>query len=1041
MSRTAGVFRIVLCAVLFVGAAQGAETVRVTSVKSGTYETKLSDGSVFAYRLETEDPAKPGVDFKILKASPAQTVSLVIPRQHWWRHADAACGEKWVEVVREGQSYRISRAFAPGETVRFTCEFDPDDVPGARARPDAEKVWTADFGDGKPVRFALDGEDRVNLERFRPDHPQFEAATATVSRVVICEKDETRIYGVAADWWFTAFLNGREVYTTWPDGNGTSLTSPYGHVLRLNLKKGENTLAFKISPGSDSWDFLCREFPSRDRWPADAKNRERTYATLFPPTVALKGAPWVTGVSSDRARIGAELTASAKLGVRYWAKAKGRPGVTNERWTVVGGQKDSAKVHLFDLEGLLPATDYGYALVGLDGTACKTFATGAFRTYPARGAHHDFWLVGDTQFDGARRTQVLGEMMKNCGIGGGSFLVSVGDVDNVFDDFSYSYHETFLDVLAKEGLKVPTVLVRGNHEYHGRETTQFPRHFGRPYYSFRHGDVFYFVLDTGEHAQRLDLGDYFDEQAAWLRAEVETDACRTARRHIVLAHAVPFFFDGASGLDVERIVGGVFYGDHPKCKLDLWLCGDIHCAYRWDPLARTLAGRSRVAGWKKPTRADLQQIRFPVFVNDGPNAGWAKQSATHVEISDTAAVVTVVTPDGKTLDKVRYRWGHPFEVLESAYDYKAVVPQDPGVVVIGTGKDAARARAFLRQNGIAEGEGPVWVVFGDSAKALDDETLKAKLVCGGVLVDAAAAKAIAARGFGELVTPNDDDPLVPDKRVRRRSAKRGWTIVMEDESCDIGVLKGHLELAGGAPIAPFRTDLVKPEAFDRLPPALKPVPQVAREPYCWWMQCFLYKRAESAWVKDVAKVVFCGDSITQMFGGEAWDESFGSGKYRAVNCGISGDRTENLIFRLMNGALDNVDPKAAVLLIGVNNVCGRPDEPAETTADAVWECVARIRTAQPKGSKLVLNAIFPCFAKPDDPRRVRVAKVNALLKARLATLDAESRGNILWLDMTDDFLAPDGTLPKELFPDGLHPSQAGYRKWAARLKPLLDQAL
>ena len=54
---------------------------------------------------------------------------------------------------------------------------------------------------------------------------------------------------------------------------------------------------------------------------------------------------------------------------------------------------------------------------------------------------------------------------------------------------------------------------------------------------------------------------------------------------------------------------------------------------------------------------------------------------------------------------------------------------------------------------------------------------------------------------------------------------------------------------------------------------------------------------------------------------------------------------------------------------------------------------------------------------------------------------AFTKRNILWLDMTDDFLAPDGTLPKELFPDSLHPSPAGYRKWSARLKPLLDQAL
>ena len=35
----------------------------------------------------------------------------------------------------------------------------------------------------------------------------------------------------------------------------------------------------------------------------------------------------------------------------------------------------------------------------------------------------------------------------------------------------------------------------------------------------------------------------------------------------------------------------------------------------------------------------------------------------------------------------------------------------------------------------------------------------------------------------------------------------------------------------------------------------------------------------------------------------------------------------------------------------------------------------------------------------------------------------------------------DGNLPKELFPDLLHPSATGYEKWAAAVKPYLDWAL
>jgi N-acetylglucosamine-6-sulfatase len=34
------------------------------------------------------------------------------------------------------------------------------------------------------------------------------------------------------------------------------------------------------------------------------------------------------------------------------------------------------------------------------------------------------------------------------------------------------------------------------------------------------------------------------------------------------------------------------------------------------------------------------------------------------------------------------------------------------------------------------------------------------------------------------------------------------------------------------------------------------------------------------------------------------------------------------------------------------------------------------------------------------------------------------------MDIGDRFLAPDGTLPTEVMPDGLHPNTAGYKIWA-----------
>ena len=88
----------------------------------------------------------------------------------------------------------------------------------------------------------------------------------------------------------------------------------------------------------------------------------------------------------------------------------------------------------------------------------------------------------------------------------------------------------------------------------------------------------------------------------------------------------------------------------------------------------------------------------------------------------------------------------------------------------------------------------------------------------------------------------------------------------------------------------------------------------------WWMP--RHERVKALAAKGGYPVVFIGDSITHRWekpGKAAWDANFGSGDYRALNLGFSGDSTENVLWRLDNGELDGLDPKAVVLMIGTNN--------------------------------------------------------------------------------------------------------------------------
>jgi len=86
-------------------------------------------------------------------------------------------------------------------------------------------------------------------------------------------------------------------------------------------------------------------------------------------------------------------------------------------------------------------------------------------------------------------------------------------------------------------------------------------------------------------------------------------------------------------------------------------------------------------------------------------------------------------------------------------------------------------------------------------------------------------------------------------------------------------------------------------------------------------------------------LLFLGDSITDGWrgGGKAiWDKNFAP--LKAANFGISGDRTEHVIWRLRNGELEGIQPRLVVLMIGTNN-----GDPAPDVALGIKTIIADIR--------------------------------------------------------------------------------------------------
>ncbi|MDR3456408.1 MAG: GDSL-type esterase/lipase family protein [Verrucomicrobiae bacterium] len=185
-------------------------------------------------------------------------------------------------------------------------------------------------------------------------------------------------------------------------------------------------------------------------------------------------------------------------------------------------------------------------------------------------------------------------------------------------------------------------------------------------------------------------------------------------------------------------------------------------------------------------------------------------------------------------------------------------------------------------------------------------------------------------------------------------------------------------------------------------------------------------------------IEFIGDSITQGWesnGKNVWKEYYGNRK--VINFGVSGDRTEHVLWRFENGQLDGIKAKVAIVMIGTNN-SNKNKDGTDTYTDAdilegVTAIVQQIRTRQP-GTKIILLGIFP-RGKAFNPQRGRLLEINQAL-ARL-----DDGQHIFFMDIGSNFIENDGAIATGMMRDALHPGEAGYKIWADAMEPKLKELL
>jgi lysophospholipase L1-like esterase len=240
-----------------------------------------------------------------------------------------------------------------------------------------------------------------------------------------------------------------------------------------------------------------------------------------------------------------------------------------------------------------------------------------------------------------------------------------------------------------------------------------------------------------------------------------------------------------------------------------------------------------------------------------------------------------------------------------------------------------------------------------------------------------------------------------------------------------------------------RGGAVKPDqtTSNQTPPADQPVPRADQNSMLAHAE-LLEKRK-----KGRIDVYFLGDSITRRWGTsdeqykaflENWRQNFFG--WNAADFGWGGDTTQNILWRLENGELDDVHPKVIVLMAGTNNV-GRKSPEGTAAEDP------RIADV-PRGIKAILDLCRRKAPKATiilmgiTPRNDNMAVMPIINQINQRIAKFADGKKIRYVNLNDRLADREGKLFEGMTNrDGLHLDVKGYQVWADALKPIFKKLL
>lgn len=501
--------------------------------------------------------------------------------------------------------------------------------------------WYRKIAEGKSTEFKFTGAVKLVSARFLELNTLFYA-----------DASGSALIGVGCRRPFAVICNGKICCTTLKEGKLYDLTAPENHSFLIPVRKGENQLRIRIAPGARGELFCCRVLE---------KSALKLPVLAYDPVLSHPGAGRMSVLVRTVGSVGAGIEFRRK-GTQEWSL----------QWDEQGGLIRRRSLHKFFLKDLEPGAEYQYRIRMIDPRDPDVHKRSRIYSFtsapPENCGNFSFVFTADTQFEPALQRSLVKGVLESCEAGNCDFLVLGGDVNSRYS--TAAVENDLLPVLqAYTKSSKALVMLHGNHELRGPEPDSFIEHWsdedGRCFYMFRFGDTAFLVLDAwenrpaehprGKYYSRYNLDQLLVERECRFVAEtVNSDAWKSARRRIVLAHGAPFSqYDSAGTMYawLGKMTDPFFKGKKPLSQVDLWLAGHTHI------YTRSVPGSEEIAAFAEPPAPNVpgSDYSFPVFSGCGPNRrGQPLLSGFRVEcFEDGSLKVRSFLPDGKCFEEIR----------------------------------------------------------------------------------------------------------------------------------------------------------------------------------------------------------------------------------------------------------------------------------------------------------------------------------------------------------------------------------------------------